>query len=221
MKLIDSEIKVEKFSGIKYMKNIEKAMRNCYRSEDKIYADSYKSIIKSCILKGHESPIEHEKITVNFICDIGVYKDLTRHRHASFSVESTRYCAYEKDKYGNELTFIKPLFFNKSELFDEWQKVMNNIEASYLKMRDLGASVDEVRMILPHSIAARVFMSANLREWKHILTLRCSSKAHPAIQALLIPLLLLLKKEMPEIFEMVPYNENFPKEDYVNIRWED
>ncbi len=72
-----------------------------------------------------------------------------------------------------------------------------------------GATADQLRMLLPHSTAAEVTMSANIREWKHIFNLRANNHAHPAIQQLLIPLLLLFKKEMPEIFSDVPYNEKF------------
>lgn len=92
MKLIDPLIEVEKYDGLKIMKNIERACRTCYRSEGLITDTSYKGLIKGCISRGHESVLEHEKITVRITADIGSYKDLTRHRFGSFSVESTRYC---------------------------------------------------------------------------------------------------------------------------------
>lgn len=92
MKIIKPKIIIEDLDYTKIMKNIEKACRTCYRSEDKITEDSYKNLLKNCINRGHESVLEHEKITIQMICDIGVYKDLTRHRHASFSIESTRFC---------------------------------------------------------------------------------------------------------------------------------
>ena len=92
MKIIKPMIIVEDKDYVKLMKNLERACRTCYRSEDKIVEDSYKTLLTNCINRGHESVLEHEKITIQMICDIGVYKDLTRHRHASFSIESTRYC---------------------------------------------------------------------------------------------------------------------------------
>ena len=106
MRIVEPWIKVEKIDGIQIMKKIEKACRTCYRSEGMVSEESYKNLLKNCLNKGHESVLEHEKITVRIYDDVGSYKDLTRHRHASFSIESTRYCSYDKDKYGNEFPYI-------------------------------------------------------------------------------------------------------------------
>lgn len=210
MKIIEPKIEVEKFDGKEIMKRIERACRTCYRSEGSITDESYKTLLKNCITRGHESVLEHEKITIRMTCDLGVYKDLTRHRIASFSVESTRYCNYGKDKFDNELKFIRPCNIEEgSSLYKSWHDTMEKIEKNYLDMSNEGAKADQLRMLLPHSIAAEVTMTANIREWKHILSLRTTNHAHPAIQQLLIPLLLLFKREMPEIFDDVQYNENF------------
>lgn len=210
MKLVEPKIEVEKFDGKKIMKRIERACRTCYRSEDKITDDSYKTLLTNCINRGHESILEHEKVSVRMICDIGFYKDITRHRFASFSIESTRYCNYGKDKHDNELKMIRPCNIDpNSDLFTTWTRAMEEIEKCYLEMSNAGATVDQLRLLLPHSTAAEVNMTANIREWKHILSLRASVHAHPSIQQLMIPLLLLFKKEMPEIFADVPYNEKF------------
>ena len=90
MILIQPKIEVENYNPIQIMKNIERACRTCYRSEDLIAEESYKKLPKNCINGGHESVLEHEKITIRMTCDVGVYKDLTRHRFGSFSIESTR-----------------------------------------------------------------------------------------------------------------------------------
>lgn len=217
MKIIDPMIEVENYDSIKIMKNIERACRTCYRSEGNITDDSYKNLLKNCINRGHESVLEHEKITVRMTCDIGVYKDLTRHRFGSFSIESTRYCNYGKDKFDNEIKFIDPCNMDEKELFNEWYSACTEIEQRYLKMAELGATPDQMRMILPHSTASQVTMTANIREWKHILELRANSHAHPAIQQLLIPLLLKFKEDMPEIFDDVNYNENFDKNKYAKL----
>lgn len=210
MKLIEPRIEVEKFDSKKIMKNLERACRTCYRSEDKITEDSYKTLLQNCINRGHESILEHEKITISMICDVGVYKDLTRHRFASFSIESTRYCNYGKDKFDNELKFIVPCNLKEgTPLYDTWKRTMEEVEKGYLEMSQASATVDQLRMLLPHSTAAKIFMTANIREWKHILSLRTTVHAHPAIQQLLIPFLLLLKKEMPEIYGDIEYNEKF------------
>ena len=197
MKIVEPWIEVEKIDGLQIMKKIERACRTCYRSEGNITEDSYKNLLKNCINRGHESVLEHEKVTIRMCCDIGVYKDLTRHRFASFSIESTRYCSYDKDKYGNEIKCINPSYIEDKEVYNEWKTCMEEIEKRYMKMKELGASTDMCRLILPHSTAAEVTMTADIREWKHILSLRTSNKAHPAIRQLLIPLLKYFQKEMP------------------------
>ena len=126
--------------------------------------DSYKKLLTNCITRGHESGSEHEKVTVRIYNDIGSYKDLTRHRFASFSIESTRYCSYNKDKYGNEISFINPVYIENKEMYNIWEDAMQNIEKNYIKMKELGASTDMVRELLPHSTAAEYTMTANIRE---------------------------------------------------------
>ena len=218
MKIVKPYVIVEKFDGTQIMKRIERACRTCYRSEGKITEDSYKNLIKNCLNRGHESVLEHEKVTVRIYNDIGSYKDLTRHRFASFSVESTRYCSYDKDKYGNEISFMDPVYIEDEKVYEVWKKTMQEIENSYLEMKKLGATTDMCRNILPHSTAAEYTMTANIREWKHILALRTSNKAHPAIRQLLIPLLKYFQKEMPEIFENVEYDKDFDEKKYAEFR---
>lgn len=218
MKIIKPWIEVENFDGKKIMKNIERACRTCYRSENLISDESYKNLLKNCLNRGHESILEHEKISVRICADIGTYKDLTRHRFASFSIESTRYCNYGKDKFENEIKFIKPCNMDRKELFNEWYSACTEIEQRYLKMAELGATPDQMRMILPHSTAAEYVMTANIREWRHILDLRTKKMTHPAIRQVLIPLLLLFKKEMPELFDNIEYDKDFPVEDYAELR---
>lgn len=232
MNIIKPKVEVEPFNGIKIMKNIERACRTCYRSEGNITEDSYKKLLKNCINRGHESILEHEKITIRLTCDIGVYKDLTRHRFGSFSIESTRYCNYSKDKFENNIKFIKPIFYVNSwqianyegEAMTEeeqkssaWYNCMEEIEDTYNFMAGLGSTPDELRMLLPHSTAAEVTMTANIREWKHILELRCSKGAHPTVQQVMIPLLLYFKEQLPEIFNNIDYNKEFPEEKYAEL----
>ena len=218
MKIVKPWIQVENFDGKQIMKNIERACRTCYRSEGLITEDSYKKLLKNCINRGHESVLEHEKITIRMQCDVGVYKDLTRHRFGSFSIESTRYCNYGKDKFDNEIKFIKPCNIDdSSELYSNWIGAMNFIEKEYIAMSMNGATPDQMRMILPHSTAAEVTMTANIREWRHILDLRTKKMTHPAIRQLLIPLLLLFKKEMPELFDNIEYDTDFPVNKYAEL----
>ena len=221
MKIVEPWIEVEKIDGIKIMKKIERACRTCYRSEGKITEDSYKRLLTNCINRGHESVLEHEKVTVRIYNDIGSYKDLTRHRFASFSVESTRYCSYDKDKYGNEISFMDPVYIEDEKVYEVWKKTMQDIENSYLEMKKLGATTDMCRNILPHSTAAEYTMTANIREWKHIFELRANNHVHPAIRQVMIPLLKYFKEQMPDIFGDIPYDEEFNQEYYAELRVEE
>ena len=221
MRLVEPWIKVENFNGVKIMKRIERACRTCYRSEDKISEESYKNLLTNCLNRGHESVLEHEKITVRIYSDIGTYKDLTRHRFASFSVESTRYCSYNKDKYGNEIAVVNPVYMEDKEVFETWKKAIEDMEKAYMKMKELGASTDMCREILPHSTAAEYTMTANIREWKHILELRTTNHVHPAIRQVLIPLLLLFKEQMPEIFGDIEYDKEFNPKYYAKLTIEE
>ena len=221
MRLVEPWIKVENFDGVKIMKRIERACRTCYRSEGSVTEDSYKNLLKNCLNRGHESVLEHEKITVRIYSDIGSYKDLTRHRFASFSVESTRYCSYDKNKYGNEISVINPVYMEDKEVYETWKHGIEEMEKTYMKMKELGATTDMCREILPHSTAAEYTMTANIREWKHILSLRTTNHVHPAIRQVLIPLLLLFKEQMPEIFNEVEYDKDFNSEYYAKLTVEE
>ena len=221
MRIVEPWIKVEKIDGKKIMKRLERACRTCYRSEGKITDDSYKKLLTNCITRGHESVLEHEKVTVRIYDDVGSYKDLTRHRFASFSVESTRYCSYNKDKYGNEIAVVNPVYMEDKEVFETWKKAIEDMEKAYMKMKELGASTDMCREVLPHSTAAEYTMTANIREWKHILELRTTNHVHPAIRQVLIPLLLLFKEQMPEIFGDIEYDTEFNPKYYAKLTMEE
>ncbi len=140
----------------------------------------------------------HNFLTTHSICDLGAYKDITRHRLASFSIESTRFCNYAKGKFGSELTMIEPCNIDKdSEMYHIWLKAMNEIENNYMAMAELGAKADQLRMLLPHSTKADMIMTANVSEWQHIFSLRCHSAAHPSVQ-------LVMKKVLAECYKIWP-----------------
>ncbi len=221
MKIVDPWIKVEKIDGKKIMKKIERACRTCYRSEGKITEDSYKKLLGNCLTRGHESVLEHEKVTVRIYCDVGSYKDLTRHRLASFSVESTRYCSYDKNKYDNQIAFMNPVYIENKEVYEIWKKTMEEIEKGYIQMKKMGATTDMCRELLPHATAGEYVMTANIREWKHILSLRTSQHVHPSIRQVMIPLLKYFKQEMPEIFGNVEYDKDFNPNYYAKLSIEE
>ena len=209
VKIVSPSIEViTPLDGDYILKHLERCARNCYKSEDKITSDSAQKMIKKLIDLGHEAMIEHFSITVKLTTDVGAYKDLTRHRHASFAIESTRFCNYSKGKYGNELTFMKPSNMEEgSKIYNIWYQAMTDIEKHYLDMAAEGAAADQLRMLLPHSTKADVFMTANLREWRHIFKLRCAPATHPSVREIMTMLLNKFRSQLPVLFDDIPYGK--------------
>jgi thymidylate synthase (FAD) len=184
------------------LKLIETAGRTCYKSEDRIGPDSAEPFIKRIVESGHESVIEHGVCTVRFVCDRGVSHELVRHRLAAYSQESTRYANYAREKFGREITVIKPCFWAEdSRMYVKWREAMEQAEIAYMQLLDQGAKAQEARSVLPNSLKTEVVMTANLREWRHVLKLRCSRPAHPQIRELMLPLLTEFKDRIPVLFD--------------------
>ena len=210
------------------MQVIEAAGRTCYKSEDKMSDDSSSSFIRKIIASGHESVIEHGQATVRFIIDRGISHELVRHRLAAYSQESTRYANYSKDRFGGHVTFIKPVFFpdvqtgeydslndfiahnSKENVGEEifgratlWGKALLEAEGMYFDMLEEGATPQEARSVLPHSLKTEVVMTANFREWRHVFKLRTAKAAHPQIREVMVPLLRDFQNKLPALFEDV------------------
>ena len=186
----------------KILKTIELAGRTCYKSEDKITEDSASQFVKKVIRSGHLSVIEHYNITFKLICDRGCSHEVVRHRISSYSQESTRYANYSKDKFDNQITVIKPFFFeNDSEKLSVWIKAMDYAEQAYMKLIKLGATPEQARSVLPNSLKTELVVTMNLRELRHFLKLRTSKASHPQIREIAIPLLEKLKEKLPEVFD--------------------
>ncbi|GHU56885.1 thymidylate synthase [Clostridia bacterium] len=189
------------------LKNIEIYGRICYKSEGSITDTSADRFIRRIIASGHESVIEHEKLTVKIICDRGVTHELVRHRIASYSQESTRYCNYSKDKFGNELTFIMPSFWEENTAeYKKWVQTMQIIENTYNEMTSLGVTPEQARTILPNSLKTEIIVTMNLREWRHFFKLRTSPKAHPQMREIAIPMLKEFQERLPTIFSDIEIN---------------
>ncbi len=205
MKIINPHIELEsKILGHDVLKFIEKMGRVCYKSEEKITDNSAENFVENLLLRGHESVIEHVNISVRVVCDRGVTHEIVRHRIASYSQESTRYCNYSSDKFGNELTFIDPCFWKKDMDKDKreiWVKSMQQIEENYLQLLEFGATPQEARSILPNSLKTEIVMTMNLREWRHFFKLRTSSAAHPQMRQIGIMILDIFKRNIPIIFD--------------------
>ena len=201
--------------GIDMLKAIERIGRTCYKSEDKITDDSYEAFVRNLIKRGHLSVIEHCSVTADIICDRGVTHEIVRHRIGSYSQESTRYCNYSADKYGNEITVIDP--GTAFEWGDtpaamakrlNWKSACRVAEMRYLKMLELGASPQEARSVLPNSLKTEIWVTYNLREWRHFFQLRCAPAAHPQMQEVARMLLAEMTAYVPIIFDDI-YEEVF------------
>ncbi len=184
------------------MKKLELAGRVCYKSEDRIREGSAEQFVRNIIKNGHESVIEHFSFSVRFICDRGVSHEIVRHRLASYSQESTRYCNYSKDGFGNEITVIEPSYLDKeSRAYQRWVWACEAAEKYYFRMLECGCTPQEARAVLPNSLKTEIIMTANLREWRHFLKLRTAKNAHPQIRELALPLLRELQELLPAIFD--------------------
>jgi thymidylate synthase (FAD) len=173
-------------------------------------ADTAGPFIERMKASKHESVMEHGSITVRFVVDRGVSHELVRHRIASFSQESTRYCNYGKDKFGGELTFIEPLFFeHDSSEWASWHSICEFVEKEYLWMLDAGVTPQEARSILPNSLKTEVIVTANPREFRHIFRLRCDRASHPQMREVMLPLLFEFATRWPALYQdLLPANTN-------------
>jgi thymidylate synthase (FAD) len=190
---------------IREAKLIEYAGRTAYKSGDKTTADSYDKFIRGLIKRGHEAVIEFGSMTVKFVTDRGVSHELVRHRMCSFVQESTRYCNYDYDKFGRELTVIKPSTWDtwSESQRDWWKGSLEYAELNYLEMVQDDMQPQQARSVLPNSLKTEIVIRANFREWRHMFALRAISRAaHPDMRALMIPLYKECRKLLPCVFDM-------------------
>ena len=164
---------------------IERCGRICYLSECKDAGAFVRMILK----RGHESVLEHASATFQIITDRGISHEIVRHRLASYSQESTRFCKYK------ELNFIEP-----AEPNFEWLYACKAAEKAYKSMIADGVAPQFARDVLPMSLATKVVMTANFREWRHFIKLRSAKDAHPKIQEVSNLILEELKSIAPNCF---------------------
>lgn len=191
---------------------IERAGRVCYKSDIPDDIEKRNKFIASRIRDAHESVLEHSMLTVKFICDRGVSHELVRHRLCAFSQESTRYC-----NYSGGVTFIippwvdiEPGIYPREDAYsitytdDFWLDSLYAAEARYKELLHCGWTPQQARSVLPNATKTELFMTANYREWRHILKLRIEKAAHPQMRELMQPLLIELKENIPVIFDDIP-----------------
>ena len=133
-----------------------------------------------------------KRITAKFICDRGVSHEIVRHRVMSFAQESTRYCNYSKNKFGQELTFIEPAWeFPSSNIVNtrgRFEAMLEEAEANYMELITLGFKPQEARAVLPNALKTEIVVTGFIDDWKHFFELRCDNAAHPDIRKLALDL---------------------------------
>ena len=182
----------------KILRNLEKIGRISYKSENLITEDSAKKFIKKIIENKHEAVIEHENISIKVITDRGVSHEIVRHRIASYIQESTRFCNYSKQKFGNEIVYITPVDF---ELSCSDMELLEKIEQHYLTRLDEGLTPQQARYFLPNGLKTEIVITMNLREWRHFFKLRTAKVAHPQMRAMAKSILNKLNGIVAIIFE--------------------
>ena len=198
MKIIEQSAEImDKINGEEILRKIELAGRTCYQSLDKIKLGSAALFVAERIKDGHKSVLEHVSVTVKLITDRGVLAELTRHRLASYSVESTRYCNYD-----DGLTVIRPVwkYGTSDEIKAIWTESMRDAECAYKELLNYDLTPQEARSVLPMSTKTEIVMTANLREWRTIFRQRCDKAAHPQMRNLMLQLLRKISDKIPVVF---------------------
>lgn len=187
MKFIEPSVAlVDNFNYLDICNKIERCGRVCYQSEPKGDPEQF---IRMLIKRGHESVLEHVSLTFHIICDRAIQNELVRHRLASFSVESSRFVKYD------QLTFIEG---------DYWSGCLINVEDNYSDHIRNGVKPEIARAVLPLCLKSELFMTANIREWRHILKLRTSKDAHPQMRFVAGKILDIFRNNYPVFVEDLP-----------------
>lgn len=213
MKIIEPSVElIDDINAEDVYSKIERCGRVSRQSEAKGDAAQF---VRMLIKRGHESVLEHVALTFHIICDRAIMAELTRHRLASFSVESTRYCKYD------ELTFIRPhlqssTFGMSEEKYEDalsknqsyfvltnfaFESQMSKAEEFYQQLIEGGIKPEQARAVLPLCLKTELYMTANLREWRHILKQRTAPAAHPQMRQVAGKILDIFKEKLPVIVE--------------------
>ena len=197
--------------GNQIIESIADAGHTAYLSEGKT---SDAEFVKSLIARGHETCLEHEIISVCVNCDRGISHEAVRHRIASYTQESTRYCNYSKGKFGSMVAYIdirggmkrdktvsKLSAEVQAAIYDEWVLACEDAERHYMRMIELGATPQIARSVLNHSTKTTIVMTMNIREWRHFFKLRAADDAHPQMREIAQMMLAHFKDAVPVVFD--------------------
>lgn len=184
-------------------KLIERAGRTCYKSEDKITEDSAGRFVEMLRRRDHLSVLEHASATLRFVCDRGVSHEIVRHRTGAYSQESTRYCNYGQEKFGQEIKVIEPPLATKRQRAI-WREAMAEAERAYLALLDADVAPQIARSVLPAALATELVMTMNFRNWLHFIAVRSEAAAHPQVRPLAEQAWRILAEQAPAVFAAPP-----------------
>lgn len=186
MKIIEPSAElIDDINSAEIYSKIERCGRVSHQSESKGKPEEF---IRKIISLGHESVLEHVSLTFHIICDRAIQNELVRHRHASFTVESTRYVKYD------ELAVVDPC--------SAVCLIINHYESGYLMLADqFKVPPEEARAVLPLCLKSELYMTANLRAWRDIIKKRTSKAAHPQMRQIMIQILDIFREKLPVIVE--------------------
>lgn len=188
------------------LKHLEAAARTCYKSEANITEDSAVAMMERLLRMEHHSVLEHTNISVRGIMDRAISHEWVRHRVGSaYSQESSRFCLYNKDQFGGQITCIAPVFWpGESPEYAEWYSTMVAAERSYMKLTsEMGATAQEARSVLPTSLKTEIFITHNIRQWLQFFNQRCAGAAHPQMREMSLGILEAFAARFPVFFKSV------------------
>ena len=193
MKIIEPTVElVDAIDTANIYNKIELCGRVAHQSMPKGKPEQF---IRMLIKKGHESVLEHVSLTFHIITDRAIQNELVRHRHCSFTVESTRFVKY------NELSFIKPDFSNDDNAERAFELIAKAIQDEHYGffVRMCKTPPEIARAVLPLCLKSELYMTANLRQWRHFLKLRTDKAAHPQMRHIANMILDIFKAKLPVI----------------------
>ena len=182
-----------------YPGQVEVATRTCYKSEDRISEGSATRLIRGVIKRGHESVIEHCNVSYRFICSRAASHQIVRHRLCAFSQESMRYVDYGKKGFQ---VVVPPLILDDQAKLKEYMSFMEECYKKYISLRSSGMRPEDARFVLPQASKTELVMTANLREWRHVIKQRAlNPHAQWEIRSLMKAVLYELSHYLPVFFE--------------------
>lgn len=207
MKLIDASYKIITFTPENDAHDICLGYTICYNSPmPETFEKQCKFIYKH---RHHESQLEHSRLTVLFTINRGVSHEVVRHRHCAFGQQSTRYCNYSKDRFNNELTFIRDCSIVKdAESYKTWLHGREMNEKEYFAQLKAGYKPEQARGCLPNDLATKLLVTTNFREWRSIFKLRCDTPAHYQMREVMIPLFKEVRDALPCVFDDIQIKED-------------